>query len=80
MMYLGQLLDVLDENERITIRSATERTITYIEDSAFLDAKEKLTKAARQCSIAQIYSDKSDNGHDTLTVVYIRPNGQFILE
>lgn len=78
MMYLGQLLDVLDDNERLTIRSAVERTITYIDDSTFLEAKAQLTKEARQCSVAQIYSDKSDNGRDTLTVVYIRPNGYLI--
>jgi len=78
MMYLGQLLDVLDDNERVTIRSSVERTITYIDELKLSEVKTKLTKEARQCSVAQIYSDMSDNGRDTATVVYIRPNGQFI--
>ena len=75
MMYLGQLLDVLDDNERLTIRSSVERTITYIDELKLADAKAELTKAARQCSIAQIYSDMSDYRRETVMVVYIRPNG-----
>lgn len=78
MMYLGQLLDVLDDNELVTICSSVERTITYIDELKLSEVKTKLTKEARQCSVAQIYSDMSDNGYDTVTVVYIRPNGQFI--
>lgn len=76
MIYLGQLLDVLDDNERVTIRSSSERTLTYLDDITLSDAKARLTKDARKCSVSNIYSDNSERvSRETVTVIYIRPNG-----
>ena len=79
MMYLGQLLDVLDDNERIIIRSSKERCLTYIDDIPLSDAKTRLTKDARKCSVSNIYSDNSERvSRETVTVIYIRPNGYLV--
>ena len=79
MMYLGQLLDVLDDNERVTVRSSNERSITFLDDIPLSDAKTRLTKDARKCSVSNIYSDNSERvSRETVTVIYIRPNGYLV--
>ena len=79
MMYLGQLIDVLNNNERITLRSCHERSLVYIDEELLTQAKLLLTKEARQCIVSDIYSDISDRDHsETVTVIYIKPNGYFI--
>lgn len=76
MLLLGQLLDVLDDNERVIIRSSKERSLTYVDDIPLSDVKTRLTKDARKCSVSNIYSDNSEKvSHETVTVIYIRPNG-----
>lgn len=79
MLLLGQLLDVLDDNERVIIRSSTERSLTFIEEVLLSQAKPRLTRDARKCSVACIYSDNSEHAKgETVTVIYIRPNGCFV--
>ena len=79
MLLLGQLLDVLDDNERVIIRSSTERSLTFIEEALLSQAKPRLTCDARKCSVACIYSDNSEHTKgETVTVIYIRPNGYFV--
>lgn len=79
MLLLGQLLDVLDDNERVIIRSSKERSLTYIDDIPLSDVKTRLTKDARKCSISNIYSDNSEKlSRETVTVIYIRPNGYLL--
>lgn len=79
MLLLGQLLDVLDDNERVIIRSGTERSLTFIEEAPLSQAKPRLTRDARKCSVACIYSDNSEHTKgETVTVIYIRPNGYFV--
>ena len=80
MICLGQLLDVLDDNERITLRSSHERPLVYLEDIPKTEAKSLLTKEARQCAVSHVYSDNSERcSRETVTVIYIKPNGYFIL-
>ena len=79
MLLLGQLLDVLDDNERIIIRSSTERSIAFIEEALLSQVKPRLTRDSRKCSVACIYSDNSERAKgETVTVIYIRPNGCFV--
>ncbi len=79
MLLLGQLLDVLEDNERVIIRSSTERSLTFIEEALLSQAKLRLTRDARKCSVACIYSDNSEHTKgETVTVIYIRPNGYFV--
>lgn len=79
MLLLGQLLDALDDNERVIIRSGAERSITFIEEVLLSQAKPRLTKDARKCSVACIYSDNSERTKgETVTVIYIRPNGYLV--
>lgn len=79
MMYLGQLLDVLDDNERVIIRSSKERSLTYVDDIPLSDARTRLSKDARKCLVSNIYSDNSEKvSRETVTVIYIRPNGYLI--
>lgn len=79
MLLLGQLLDVLDDNERVIIRSSTERSLTFIEEALLSQAKPRLTRDARKCSVACIYSDNSEHTKgETVTVIYIRPNGYLV--
>lgn len=76
MLLLGQLLDVLDDNERVIIRSSNERSLTFIDDIPLSDAKTRLTRDSRKCSVSNIYSDNSERvSRETVTVIYIRPNG-----
>lgn len=79
MLLLGQLLDVLDDNERVIIRSSTERSTTFIEEALLSQTKPRLTRDSRKCSVACIYSDNSEHVKgETVTVIYIRPNGCFV--
>ena len=83
MMYLGQLLDVLPDNELVTLRSAGHTPVVYFEESTIGFIKKGLTKEARQCSIAYMYSDVQTDSYGRATgnsyqVIEIRPNGHFI--
>lgn len=79
MLLLGQLLDVLDDNERVIIRSSSERSLTFIEEALLSQVKPRLTRDARKCSVACIYSDNSEHTKgETVTVIYIRPNGYLV--
>lgn len=83
MMYLGQLLDVLSDNELVTLRSAGHTPVIFFEESTIDSIKKSLTKEARQCAVAFMYSDVQTDvyGHATgnsYQVIEIRPNGQFI--
>lgn len=76
MMYLGQLLDVLNDNERLILRSSHERSEAFIDDVRVSEAKRTLHKNARQCVVSDMYSDTSErDSKETVTVVYIKPNG-----
>ena len=80
MMYLGQLLDVINDNERLILRSSHERSLVYIDEQLASEAKRALTKNARQCIVSDMYSDISErNTSETVTVVYIKPNGVAII-
>ena len=80
MMYLGQLLDVINDNERVILRSSHERSLVYIDEQLVSEAKRVLTKNARQCIVSDMYSDISErNSSETVTVVYIKPNGVAII-
>ena len=83
MMYLGQLLDVLPDNELITLRSAGHTPVIYFEESTNGFIKKGITKEARQCSVAYLYSDVQTDAYGRPTgnsylVIEVRPNGQFI--
>ena len=79
MLLLGQLLDVLDDNERVIIRSSNERSLTYLEEALLIQTKPRLTRDARKCSVASIYSDNSEHAKgETVTIIYIRPNGYLV--
>ena len=80
MMYLGQLLDVINDNELLLIRSSHERSIVFIDEERASSAKTLLTKEARQCIVSDVYSDLSErNKSDSVTVIYIKSNGRLIL-
>lgn len=79
MILLGQLLDVINENELLTIRSSHERSLVFIDEVKAQEAKTLLTKDSRKCVVSDFYSDISDRSqHDTVSVIYIKPNGYLI--
>ena len=78
MLLLGQLLDVLDNNEVVTLKG---RNIIFIEELKLSEAKQLLTKEARTLVVEQLYSDtiqKERTIEGSQTVIYIKPNGLFI--
>ena len=80
MMYLGQLVDVLNDNERLILRSSHERSLVFIDEKRVSEAKRTLHKNAHQCIVSDMYSDFSEaDRRETVTVVYIKPNGGAII-
>lgn len=80
MVLLGQLLDTINDNELLILRSSHERSLVYIEEKRASEARTLLTKEARQCVVSDIYSDLSERDkRDSVTVIYIKPNGYLIL-
>lgn len=81
MLLLGQLIDVLDDNERVIIRSAHERSLTYIDDIRLSEAKTLLTKDSRTLPVNCIFSDTSERYKgETVTIIYVKSNGLLILK
>lgn len=83
MLLLGQLLDVLPDNELVTLRSAGHSPIIYFEEKELKEIKEELTKDARKAEVADLFSDIQYDSYgrhaaNSFTTIVIKPNGYFI--
>lgn len=79
MMYLGQLLDTINNNELLIIRSSNERAITLVDEMPAHELKRIITKEGRQRAVGDIYSDISErNKSVSVTVIYVRNNGYLL--
>ena len=80
MLLFGQLLDVINDNELLIVRSSHERSIVFIDELRASEARTLLTKDSRTCVVSDFYSDISErDSKESVSVIYIKPNGKFIL-
>lgn len=83
MLLLGQLLDVLPDNELVTLRSVGYFPIIYFEEKEVQEIKEELTKDARKAEVEDIFSDiiydtYGRHAANSFITLVIKPNGYFI--
>lgn len=79
MILIGQLLDVINDNEIVIVRASNQKAITLIDEMRVEELKRIITKEGRKRIVTDVYSDISEhNKSDSVTIIYVTNNGYLL--